>query len=212
MSDVLFSILVPSVPSRLSKLEKLFAKLQGQIGDKPVEVLALLDNKKRTVGLKREALVQSAQGRFLAFCDDDDDVSDDYVAKIVEAIQESCGGPVISWPDVIAFKQRCTFVNAKCISCLEIDGPPFEIDHDLNHTMEQVHQYPDGTWRDIRRKPWHHNAWRTDLAKAVHFPDVSFGEDGEWCSLLWKLARRQHKISGPPLHYYCFNGKTTEAS
>jgi hypothetical protein len=209
--SILFSVLIPSVPSRIGKMAKLFEKLQAQIGDLPVEMLCLLDNKKRTVGMKREVLVQSAKGHYLAFVDDDDDIADDYVAKIVAKIKAETQCPPNLWADVIVFRQRCTFTNAKCISCLEIDGPPFEIDHDINHPMDPVHQYPDGTWKDIRRKPWHHNVWRRDLAQSEHFPDTSFGEDGGWCSKLWPKVMIQSKIDAT-LHYYQFNGKTTEAS
>ena len=208
----LFSVLIPSVPSRIAKMQALFAKLQAQIGDLPVEVLCLLDNKKRTVGMKRDALVRTAKGIYLAFVDDDDDVADDYIAKIVAKIREVTPQPPHLWPEVIVFKQRCTFTNAKCISCLEIDGPPFEIDHDIRYEMQAVHQYPDGTWKDITRKPWHHNAWRADIAQSEHFPDTSFGEDGGWVSKLWPKVVSQSRIEGPPLHYYRFNGKTTEAS
>lgn len=204
-SPIAFSILVPAVPSRLIGLEKLLEKLSAQAEGKPVEILALLDNKKRTVGLKRDALVQAALGTYLAFVDDDDDVSDDYVDRILEAI--NCNTEA----DVIVFKQRCRFVNAKCISGLEIDGPPFIVDHSIHHEMEAAHQYPDGHWRDIKRKPWHHNAWRSSIAKSVHFPDSSFGEDGAWCSKLWPFVHREFKID-KVLHYYRFNGKTTEAS
>ena len=203
-TPIVFSILVPAVPSRLARLEKLMAKLSAQAERKPVEVLALLDNKKRTVGFKRDALVQAALGRYVAFVDDDDDVADDYVDSIISAACQTTA-------DVIVFKQRCTFVNAKCISCLEIDGPPFVIDHDINNPMEAVHQFEDGHWRDIKRKPWHHNAWKASLAKSVRFPDTSFGEDGAWCSQLWPLVQSQFKID-KVLHYYQFNGKTTEAS
>jgi len=208
----LFSVLIPSVPTRIAKMQALFAKLQAQIGDLPVEVLCLLDNKKRTVGRKRGDLVAAARGLYVAFTDDDDDVADDYIAKIVAKIREVTPQPPHLWPEVIVFKQRCTFTNAKCISCLEIDGPPFVIDHSIYNEMQAVHQYPDGTWKDITRKPWHHNAWRADIAKSEPFPDTNFGEDGGWVSKLWPKVKYEAKIEGPPLHYYQFNGKTTEAS
>jgi len=207
----LFSVLIPSVPSRIAKMQALFDKLQGQIGDLPVEVLCLLDNKRRSVGLKRNALVQSARGLYVAYVDDDDDIAHDYVEKIVETIKTETACPAHMWPEVIVFRQRCTFINARCITCMDIDGPPFEIDHDINNPMDPVHQYPDGTWRDIRRKPWHHNAWRLDIAQSEPFPDEMFGEDGAWVSKLWPKVKTQAKINAA-LHYYRFNGKTTEAS
>jgi hypothetical protein len=210
--STLFSVLIPSVPSRIAKMQALFAKLQAQIGDLPVEVLCLLDNKKRSVGRKRGDLVAAARGFYVAFVDDDDDIAPDYIAKIVEAVRQETPCPPSQWPEVIVFKQRCTFTNAKCISCLEIDGPPFEIDHSIYNEMQAVHQYPDGSWKDITRKPWHHNVWRADIAKSEPFPDTNFGEDGGWVSKMWPKVKHEAKIEGPPLHYYQFNGKTTEAS
>jgi glycosyltransferase involved in cell wall biosynthesis len=199
MSDLLFSILVPCVPSRVDKLTKLFEYLDKQIGELPVEVLALLDNKKRTVGLKRDALVQSARGKYLAFCDDDDWVAPDYVARIVEIASKTDA-------DVIVFDQKCQ-LN---------DDPPFIVHHGIEFDMMPARRHdgitgPLGKWDDITRKPWHHNAWKTTLAQSVRFPDSSFGEDGTWCSQLWPLVKVQERIDAV-LHYYQWSAKTTEAS
>lgn len=199
MSDLLFSILIPCVPSRVDKLTKLFDYLHKQIGDKPVEVLALLDNKKRTVGLKRDALVQSARGKYLAFCDDDDWVAPDYVARIVNVAEDSLA-------DVIVFDQKCS-INGE---------EPFIVHHSIEFEMQPARRHdgitgPDGHWDDIKRRPWHHNAWRTELAQSVRFPDISFGEDGQWCEQLWPLVRCEERIDAV-LHYYQWSAKTTEAS
>lgn len=59
---ILLSILIPSIPHRIDKMKRLFERLQEQIGDKNIEVLSFLDNKKRSIGLKRDALVQLARG------------------------------------------------------------------------------------------------------------------------------------------------------
>jgi hypothetical protein len=42
--------------------------------------------------------MQQASGRFIAFVDDDDDVSDDYVSRLLEAIREPAP-PVPERPD-----------------------------------------------------------------------------------------------------------------
>ena len=199
MSDILFSILIPCVPSRVAKLSRLFDRLGGQIDDQPVEILAFLDNKKRSVGLKRDALVQSARGKYLAFCDDDDDVTDDYVGRIVEVAGHTDA-------DVIVFNQLCQ-IN---------DDPPFVVSHGIEFDMMPARRHdgvsgPLGKWDDITRKPWHHNAWRTALAQTVRFPDSSFGEDGAWCSQLWPHVHSQERIDAV-LHLYQWSKKTTEAS
>jgi hypothetical protein len=41
---------------------------------KDIEILLFLDNKKRTVGGKRDALVQMSRGKYFMFVDDDDDL------------------------------------------------------------------------------------------------------------------------------------------
>jgi len=81
---VILSILTPSVPSRLEQLNALRAMLASQIGDQlAVEHLILIDNKRRTVGEKRDNLLRIALGRYVAFVDDDDFVSEDYINEIV---------------------------------------------------------------------------------------------------------------------------------
>ena len=68
----------------------LFDKLNEQISkfqDK-VELLVLIDNKKRTLGAKRNEMIGLAKGEYVVFIDDDDLVSEDYVESILEAIKE----------------------------------------------------------------------------------------------------------------------------
>jgi glycosyltransferase involved in cell wall biosynthesis len=93
----LLSILTPGVPSRWPQIEALHAELARQIGDLPVEHLILVDNKRRTVGEKRDALLRAAGGAYVAFCDDDDAVTPDYVAALLAAIRQG--------PDVVTFRQ-----------------------------------------------------------------------------------------------------------
>ena len=55
--EILLSILIPSIPSRFEMVRALVEKLELQIGDLPVEILVFLDNKRRSIGMKRDALV-----------------------------------------------------------------------------------------------------------------------------------------------------------
>ena len=50
------SILIPSIPTRFNKAKALYDKILSMVGDKQIEILMLTDNKKRTIGEKREAL------------------------------------------------------------------------------------------------------------------------------------------------------------
>src|SRR5258708_3290267 len=99
MNPVL-SILTPAVPSRLEHLQKLVAEINRQSkieNRKCVEHLILLDNKARPVGDKRQALLDIARGDYVAFVDEDDWISDDYVAELLPRCE--------SGPDVVTFEQ-----------------------------------------------------------------------------------------------------------
>jgi glycosyltransferase involved in cell wall biosynthesis len=65
-------------------LKTLSQAFEHQIGEFPVEHLILMDNKRRTVGEKRDALLRAAKGNYVAFVDDDDFISPDYVSLILE--------------------------------------------------------------------------------------------------------------------------------
>lgn len=82
----LLSILISTLPSRIATYSQLISELDRQATGKPVEIIALCDNRARTTGEKRNSLLQSAQGQFSTFIDDDDSIAADYVDSILEAI------------------------------------------------------------------------------------------------------------------------------
>jgi len=51
-----------------------------------IELLAFFDNKKRTIGKKRQNMLQLAQGEYVVFIDDDDKIADDYIDEIMTYI------------------------------------------------------------------------------------------------------------------------------
>lgn len=182
------SILIPTIPSRIGMFEKLFNKLNDQACNHlaNVEILALFDNKRRTIGQKRDALVQLAKGKYIAFCDDDDDVSNDYIKELLKAIEYE--------PDVVTFKQQAI-----------INGEESIIDFDLNNKNE-----PFSVNKVTRRKPFHVCAFRSVIAKRYRFNDTNYGEDWDWCKRVLKDVKTQYKIN-KVLHTYIFDSKITEA-
>lgn len=184
---LLLSILTPAVPSRLLKLQALSVELQRQIGWYPVEHLALLDNRKRTIGEKRDALVRAARGKYVCFCDDDDWVAPDYVRCLLEAAAGD--------PDVITFRQHCT-----------VNGEEGEIEFGLGNANEAF--CPDGT---AKRNAWHVCAWRRSLAILSHFPKSSYGEDWAFAAPLCRLAGLRDAHVDKVLHFYQYDARTSEA-
>ncbi len=191
--EILLSILIPSIPSRFEMARALVEKLELQIGDLPVEILYLGDNKKRSIGMKRDALVQLAQGRMLSFADDDDFLHPNYCSEIVAAIRDH---PDV---DVIVFNQHSS-----------LNGSKFTVRFGLEYENEQASKGPDGLYSDIVRKPFHVCPWRRELAQKYRFEDCNYGEDWFWVEQLIKEAKTQHRID-KVLHTYIFSDAVSEA-
>lgn len=183
------SILTPACWERLDQASLLRQKIRSQIIDpSTVEHLVLLDNRTRSVGLKRQALIDSALGDYIAFVDDDDDISATYINELLNAI-------ALSRADVITFEENA-FVNdtqGKVIFHLHQGDEPFK------------------PGRITQRDAWHVCAWKREIAQQCLFPDLMDGEDLQWCLQARTLAKTEHHIPRI-LHTYRFNSTTTLAS
>jgi len=186
---MLLSILIPSVFER--DPSELFNKLLAQIGDEPVELLVLTDNRQRSTGLKRQALLSMSKGRFITHMDDDDMVSDDYIGEILKAIRENPNA------DVIVFNEESTLNGEN----------PFVVRPGIEYDNEGVHK-EDGVWVDIKRKPWHWCVWHRGLAVQASFPDGYIDDDWYWVRELLPKVKLQHRID-KVLRYYRQNSKTS---
>jgi len=180
------SLLTPTIPGRETQLKELGQKLAAQIGDKPVEWLALSDNRNRTIGAKRQALWDIARGTYAAMIDDDDDVSDDYVASLLRATETGA--------DVITFKQRSIYNGREAIVEFGVNNPD--------------ETFAEG--KTILRAPWHVCAWRREVVAGCLFSEVNFGEDLCWCLQARKRIRTAHHID-KVLHTYRHDASTTAA-
>ena len=187
----LFSILIAAIPSRMDDLKNIIAILENQIREsgleKEVEILALLDNRNRTVGSKRQALLDISEGKFIAYLDDDDQISKNYIKEIVDAIKKH------SNVDVISFNQQ-TRIN---------DDPPNIVYFGLQYTNTE---YFPGT--PVYRKPFHMCAWNASIAKKVKFKNISLTEDWSWIEELCKISTKEHHID-KILHCYIYNSTST---
>ena len=184
---MILSVMIPVVPSRVEIAADLFDRIAAQAEGLDVEVLMLLDNKKRTVGKKREALVQITRGDYVAFVDDDDDVAENYIKSIVDHAHLKM--------DVIVFD-----------TLVSINGEPGVIcKHDVGNPNEQYN--PNG----FKRNAWQMHAWRGDLARHTEFRDITNNEDWPWCEQMLKSVTKSVKIN-EVLYHYRYNHETTEAS
>lgn len=180
------SILTPSIPSRADRLAKLSEAIAEQIGDLPVEHLVLIDNKRRTIGEKRDNLLRLANGEYIAFVDDDDTILPGYVDELLRAINSA--------PDVITFEQHAYF-----------DGVLYRVN--FRHGQPNNELLPDVL---NTRAAWHVCAWKQSVALRSRFPWVQYGEDWAWAEPLNALELKEHHIN-KVLHEYRFRSEVTEA-
>ena len=84
------SILICTTETRVTNfLPVIVQELALQSKDLPVEVLYLGDNKKRSVGQKRNDLIDLAQGEYFTFVDDDDRIAPTYVKDILNRLKSN---------------------------------------------------------------------------------------------------------------------------
>jgi len=184
----LLSILTPGIPERLEQIGRLTAAIQGFLkGEGQVEHLVFIDNRQRTVGEKRQALLEMAQGLYVAFVDDDDAVTNDYASEILKAIYHR--------PDVVTFRQVA-----------EIEGVAGEVDFSIKHPDNEAWR-PGGV---CKRRPWHVCAWKRSIAMRSSFPATNYGEDWAWAAPLQARLTNEEHID-KVLHYYRHSAERTAA-
>lgn len=187
-NNIQLSILIPSIPSRWGSAIACYNSLLTMIGKRRIEVLMLTDNKHRSIGAKREALKNLAQGKYFMFCDDDDtftSIKEIYAATFHDV-------------DVIDFKAKCS----------NDDGSTYIVRQRLGYDVE--HNTKNGRYLNCKRPPFPNCAWAAKF-KAYSFPGISYGEDWIWVEQCLKEAKTERYIN-KVLFNYNFNPEITEAS
>jgi glycosyltransferase involved in cell wall biosynthesis len=199
-SEIKFSVLMLSIPERIESMKAAVTHLQEQANatgqPKSVEILVMLDNRSKSISEKRNDLLMAARGKYVAFLDDDDAVSKEYMSKILQAIDEHEG------VDCISFNQWCS-----------LDGEPMDVEFGIGNPHGQLWRDEEGFLGDIKRPPYHMCLWRRDLAITEEFRPM-YGangqstEDIDWLMRLYPKIQTEHHIPDA-LHGYIYNSKTT---
>ena len=172
----LLSVLIPTVPERMDKVVTLIKSLSKQNNGK-AEILYFGDDRKRTIGAKRNGVLSLARGKYVAFCDDDDRVSGDYISAITQAAEKDVS--------VISFRQSAIW-----------NGQHSEVEFSIKNTNEAF--APKSI---TKRFPWHVCAWRREIAQQCVFSEKNWGEDADWVEQAAAHARNEIHIPRV-LHYY----------
>jgi len=199
-SEIKFSVLILSIPSRNESLMAAMKQLQEQADatgqGKAVEILVLLDNRSKSIAEKRNDLLQAARGKYIAFLDDDDAISKEYMGKILAAIDEYDG------VDCISFNQWCT-----------INGEPMNVEFGIGNPHGHLWRDEDGFLGDIKRPPYHMCVWRREIAQSETFNPVygangQSSEDIDWLLRLYPKVQTEYHIPDA-LHGYIYSSQTT---
>jgi glycosyltransferase involved in cell wall biosynthesis len=207
---MLWSILVAGIPERFHTVQPLLLSLletQAVSRMPDVELLYLMDSKRRPVGAKRNDLLAAARGTYLSFIDDDDTVADDYVRRIYRTILESRKAKTP--PDVICFRQTAiigaTGITHDChYSLASYKSQPPE----QRRVLATAHDKSGVLLPNVLRwsgPPAHTMVWRRELVASIRFPEKTFGEDVAWVDLACERATTEIQLDGEPLYTYRFD-------
>ena len=188
MNEIDLSILILTVPRRLdTSFCKLMNFLNKQCINKPnVEILGLYDNKRRTIGEKRQNLIDMAKGRYISFIDDDDMVSGNYVHEILNCIN--------------------TNPNVDCIVFDSIWSNNGVVTSQFKFSIN-YYTLRDGT---IYRKLCHVHVFKSSIVKKHKFRDTSYREDIDWLDRSICDVKKEICLTNV-YYYYNFNSYTSES-
>jgi glycosyltransferase involved in cell wall biosynthesis len=201
---MLWSILIAAIPERYHSAHKpLLSILEHQaVARMPdVELLLLLDNRRRSVGSKRNDLLSIANGEYVSFIDDDDEVATDYVQRIYRTIVQTRKSEAPA--DVICFPQRCTL-------------QPHNVIHDCTYSLAYWKDREPAQRRQLAPSdkpntlnwtgpPAHTMVWRRAVLEGIKFPEKTFGEDVDFVDQACEKAKTEVQIVGGPLYLYRFD-------
>jgi hypothetical protein len=184
MNKKKLSILIPTVNGREEYLKRLLKVLEPQKTSE-VEILIEKDNKKLSIGEKRNILVSKASGDYIAFVDDDDLVSSTYISSILNALKtepDCVGMHLLHYHDGVL--RGLTYHSLEYTHWFE----RFE------YVIELMHYY---------RNPNHLNPIKREIALKCPFPSISMGEDKSYSQQTLQYLKTEVKIV-EPIYYYLF--------
>ena len=183
-----WSVLIPTIPGREASLQALLQSIREKVArlapSLRVEYCIKFDNKELSIGMKREHLLQEARGKYMAFIDDDDNITDAYIEDLAATIQGQ-------------------------YSVMRLRGQM--ADYTFTHSLDIPLNGMMAVNGVFVRPPNHLNPMMTDVAKLIHFKDGTRGEDLDWTLRLArsKLLTREYQSDADRIHYLYNMGPRT---
>ena len=171
------SVLICTIPSR----KTLFIELLNQINrlkqKSRLSIQVIYDDRQDVaIGEKRNDLLNAAQGKYCAFVDDDDKLTDDYFT-VIEASN---------------LEYDCIVLNGSLYMNGEYVKP-------FHHSLK-YDKWVDGT-DSYYRPPNHLNPMKTTIAKQIRFPTTNYHEDREFSRILQERGLLKTEYSHDKIQY-----------
>jgi hypothetical protein len=175
-----WSVLIPTIPGREASLQSLITGIREKVARLApglrVDIVINFDTRVKSIGRKREELLQGATGKYMSFIDDDDQITDAYIEDLRRTIEGD-------------------------YHVMRIRGQihPYTFTHSLDNPLS------GRMARDevFLRPPNHLNPMLTDVAKLVHFGDATRGEDLDWTIRMAQRGFLKREFQSDPnrIHY-----------
>ena len=190
---MLLTIGILTLPQRKGKLNNLLKILNDICPisfQHRVEIIIAEDNKEKTVGTKRNEVLDKAKGKYISFIDDDDIVSKWYLSEILNVLDTDDYDGIGFW------------------GIYYVSGNPVM---QFNHANSNAgHFKKDGK----QHRPLNHlNPVRTEFAKQIRFPEKNFAEDSDYCDRLLEsgLIKKEYNFDiDKMMYHYLFDPNGTE--
>lgn len=179
--EIKLSVLVCTIPEREQLVNNL-KRIVSYQSDNSVEMIVCMDNKKASIGKKRNDLLNAAKGEYICYLDDDDMISPYYVSRVLDSIKEG--------PDCVGIKG--------IIVGNRIEPRVFIHSLEYSEWFEKNGVY--------YRCPNHLNPIKREIALKVGFPDKSFGEDRDYSYGIKQFLTSEVMIDEPIYYYYPSKG------
>lgn len=183
-NNIKLSILICSVETeeRQIKLKKLVYELHRQISknyaEEIIEIIIDSDNMIKSVGKKRNDLIEKAEGEYICFIDDDDFISENYLSIILNQLNSGIDILLIGIDHI-----QNGVKQTKILPSLYIDN--------LN-TGEAV----------FKTNHFHLCPHKKSIAKSVLFECINFAEDMLYSQNMVKHINNSFLISEPIYIYF----------
>lgn len=175
-----WSILIATIVGREVKLQRLLTtmnELKARIcPDLRIEICTSLDNREKTIGTKRQELLQGAKGKYFSFVDDDDLVTDAY------------------------FEDALATIKGNFHTC-RLRGQMNQ--YTFTHSIENTLDMPMCIGDVFIRPPNHLNVTMTDIGRVIPFKNARQGEDLDWAIRLAMTGWLKNEYQSDPsrIHY-----------